>query len=191
MAGETQTGETERMPRAIVTYVRWADTLNYGLGRVVMYMIFAMIAILFWSSVSKAFFHPSLWTLEMAQFLMVAYYLLGGGYSLQIDSHVRMDLLYSRWSDKGKARADALTSVFLIIFLGLLLYGSISSTTYAIKYGEKSSSSWAPYMAPIKVVMCIGIFLTLVQAIATFFKDIAKIKGIQLGRVAERQEIGS
>jgi len=86
------------MPNVIVTYVRWVDTMNYGLGRIVMYMIFVMIGILFWSSVSKTFFHPSLWTLEMAQFLMVAYYLLGGGYSLQIDSHVRMDLLYSRWS---------------------------------------------------------------------------------------------
>jgi TRAP-type mannitol/chloroaromatic compound transport system permease small subunit len=179
------------MPKAVVTYVRWVDNLNYGLGRVVMYMIFVMIAILFWSSVSKTFFLPSLWTLEMAQFLMVAYYLLGGGYSLQIDSHVRMDLLYSRWSDKGKARADAITSIFLIFFLGMLLYGSISSTEYAIKYGEKSYSSWAPKMAPIKIIMCIGIFLTLLQAIATFFKDIARIKGIQLGRMPERQEIGS
>jgi len=174
----------------IVTYVRWVDTLNHGVGRVVMYMIFVMIGVLFWSSISKTFFHPSLWTLEMSQFMMVAYYLLGGGYSLQIDSHVRMDLLYGRWSEKGKAWSDALTSVFLVIFLILLLYGGLSSTEYALRYGEKSYSSWAPQMAPIKIIMCIGIFLTLLQAIATFFKDVAKIKGIQLGMAAESQEIG-
>jgi len=179
------------MPSVVVTYVRWVDTLNRGVGRVVMYMIFAMIGILFWSSVSKTFFLPSLWTLEMAQFLMVAYYLLGGGYSMQIDSHVRMDLLYSRWSDKTKAKVDAFTSIFLIFFLIMLLYGGISSTSYALQYGEKSYSSWAPKMAPIKITMCIGLVLTLLQAIATFFKDIAKIKGIQLGVAPESQEIGS
>jgi len=179
------------MPNIIVTYVRWVDTLNYGLGRIVMYMIFVMIGILFWSSVSKTFFQPSLWTLEMAQFLMVAYYLLGGGYSLQIDSHVRMDLLYSRWSPTTQAKADAITSAFLIFFLCMLFYGALSSTEYALKYGEKSYSSWAPQMAPIKIIMCIGILLTLLQAIATFFKDIAKIKGVPLGRQPERQEIGA
>jgi len=176
------------MPNAIITYVRWVDALNHGVGRVVMYMIFAMIAILFWSSVSKTFFQPSLWTLEMAQFLMVAYYLLGGGYALQNDSHVRMDLLYSRWSDKGKARADAMTSIFLIFFLIMLLYGSISSTEYALKYGEKSYSSWAPKMAPVKIVMCIGIFLTLLQAFAVFFKDVAKMRGINIFETPEKRD---
>jgi len=173
------------MPKAIITYVRWVDTMNHGVGRVVMYMIFVMIGVLFWSSISKAFFNPSLWTLELAQFLMVGYYLLGGGYSLQNDSHVRMDLLYSRWSEKGQARADALTSIFLIFFLVMLLYGAISSTEYALKYGEKSYSSWAPKMAPIKIIMCIGIFLTLLQAIAVFFRDVAKWKGVSLGEVPE------
>ena len=49
---------------------------------------------LLWSTVSKAFFVPSLWTLEMAQFVMVGYYILGGPYSIQLGSNVRMDLLY-------------------------------------------------------------------------------------------------
>jgi TRAP-type C4-dicarboxylate transport system permease small subunit len=44
-----------------------------------MYMIFGMMALLLYSSISKAFFVPSLWTLEMAQFAMAAYYMLGGG----------------------------------------------------------------------------------------------------------------
>jgi len=43
---------------------------------IVMYGIFVLMAILLWSSVSKTFFVPSLWTLEMAQFAMVAYYML-------------------------------------------------------------------------------------------------------------------
>ena len=68
------------MPNALKSYVRGAEAINRRVGRVAMYLIFAMAAILFWSPISKAFFVPSLWTLEMTQFSMVAYYLLGGQY---------------------------------------------------------------------------------------------------------------
>ncbi len=142
-----------------------------------MYLVFGMIGILFYSTITKSFFDPSLWTLEMAQFAMVTYYLLGGGYSLQIDSHVRMDLLYGRWSDRTKAVVDAISILFLIFYLVLLLYGGLSSTQYALQYGEKSYSSWAPRMAPIKIIMCIGITLMLLQVIATFFRNVAKARG--------------
>ena len=94
------------MPGAIRSYVRYVDAVNRVVGRFAMYMIFAMMALLLYSSISKTFFVPALWTLEMAQFSMAAYYLLGGGYSMQLDSHVRMDILYGRWSSKGKGFAD-------------------------------------------------------------------------------------
>lgn len=168
------------MPNAIKIYVRYVDAVNRAVGRFAMYLIFAMMGILLYSSISKTFFHPSLWTLEMAQFTMVAYYLLGGSYSMQLGSHVRMDLVYGAWSDKTKAAVDAFTVLFLIFYLVLLLYGALSSTQYALQYGEKSYSSWAPKMAPIKIIMTIGIFLMLLQTIATFFKDLAKVRGEDL-----------
>lgn len=142
-----------------------------------MYLIFAMMGILFYSTISKTFFTPSLWTLEMAQFSMVAYFLLGGGHSMQIGAHVRMDLLYGRWSPKGRAVADVITGLMLVFYMVLLLYGAVSSTEYAVQYGEKSYSSWAPKMAPIKIIMTFGVFLMLLQTVAMFFKDIAMIKG--------------
>ena len=168
------------MPNAIKAYVRGVDAVNRRVGRVAMYLIFAMAAILLWSSVSKTFFVPSLWTLEMAQFAMVAYYLLGGPYSMQLDGHVRMDLLYGAWSPRTRAWVDSFTIVFLLAYLVLLLYGGLSSTQYALEYGERSYSSWRPYMAPIKIVACIGIFLMLLQAFAVLFKDIARLKGEEL-----------
>ncbi len=169
------------MPNAVKTYVRYVDAVSLRVGRFAMYLIFAIMGILLYSSISKTFFQPSLWTLEMAQFAMVAYYLLGGGYSMQLGSHVRMDLVYGAWSDKTKATADAVTVLFLIFYLGVLLYGGFSSTQYALKYGEKSYSSWAPYMAPIKIIMVFGIILMLLQAVAIFFKDLAKARGEDLG----------
>jgi TRAP-type mannitol/chloroaromatic compound transport system permease small subunit len=162
------------MPKAIRVYVHYVDLINKYVGLFAMYLIFAMLGILLFSSVSKSFFTPSLWTLEVAQFTMVAYYLLGGGHSLQLGSHVRMDLLYGNWKPRTQAWVDTFTVLFLIFFLAILLYGGISSTIYAIKYGETSRSIWAPHMAPIKVIMDIGIFLTLLQSIAILFKNIAK-----------------
>ncbi len=168
------------MPKPIKLFVKYVDALNRVVGLIAMYLVYAMIGILFYSTISKNFFDPSLWTLEMAQFAMVTYYLLGGGYSMQTGDHVRMDLLYSRWSDRTKAIVDAITVLFLIFYLCLLLFGGISSTRYAIQYGEESYSAWAPPMAPIKVIMCVGIALMLLQVIATFFKDLAKARGEEL-----------
>jgi TRAP-type mannitol/chloroaromatic compound transport system permease small subunit len=136
-----------------------------------------MIGILLYSSITKTFFVPPLWTLETAQFLMVAYYLLGGAYSMQMDAHVRMDLMYGTWSPRTRAAVDVVTILFLLFYLSLLLYGGYSSTEYALKYTERSYSAWAPMMAPIKIIMCIGIFLMLLQAVAVFFKDLARALG--------------
>lgn len=168
------------MPRLAGTFVRTVDAVNYRIGRLIMYGIFVMIGILLWSSISKTFFLPSLWTLEIAQFAMVAYYILGGPYSIQLGSNVRMDLFYGEWSDVKKARFDAFTVLFLIFYLGVLLYGAIDSTSYAFQYGERSSTAWRPYMWPIKVIMCFGIFMMLLQAISELLKDIARIRGESL-----------
>jgi TRAP-type mannitol/chloroaromatic compound transport system permease small subunit len=151
--------------------------MNRVIGRFAMYLIFAMIGVLLYSSISKTFADPALWTLETAQFLMVAYFLLGGGYSMQLDAHVRMDLLYSHWAPRTRAAVDAFTVLLLIFYLFWLLYGGISSTAYALEYGETSYSSWSPRMAPIKIIMTVGVALMLLQAIATFFKDLASARG--------------
>ncbi len=168
------------MPNAITAFVRYVNVMNRHVGTIAMYLIFVMMGILLYSSISKTFFTPSIWTLEMAQFVMVAYYLLGGGYSMQLDAHVRMDLFYGSWSPKTRMLMDCFTVLLLIFYLFMLLYGGISSTQYALKYGEQSYSAWAPQMAPIKIIMCIGIFLMLLQAIAAFFYDLGRLRGVDM-----------
>jgi len=168
------------MPRFVKGYVHFVDAFNRRMGRMTMYFIFVMAAILLWSSISKTFFQPSLWTLELAQFAMVTYYILGGPYSMQMGSHVRMDLFYGEWSPRTKAWVDVYTIITLIFFLSVLLYGGISSATYAIEYGERSYSAWRPYMWPVKVTMVFGIFMMILQSVSEFFKDIAKIRGVEL-----------
>jgi len=145
-----------------------------------MYGLFVIFGVLLWSSISKTFFLPSLWTLEIAQFAMVAYYILGGPFSLQIGVNVRMDLFYGGWTDRKKAWFDAFSILLLIFYLGVLLYGAIDSTTYSLQYNERSPTAWRPLLWPIKIIMCVGIFLMLLQAISEFFKDIAKLKGKEI-----------
>lgn len=168
------------MPVFLSKYVRVVDAMNYRLGRVMMYFIFVMIGILLWSSISKTFFLPSLWTLELAQFSMMAYFLLGGPYALQMGANVRMDLIYGGWSVQKKAWMDCFTVVFLLIYLGVLLYGGIDSLLYSFEYKERSPSAWRPYMWPIKTVMCLGALLMLMQAVAELIKDIACIREVKL-----------
>jgi len=164
----------------IRSYVRIVDAVNYRIGRVMMYSLFVMFGVLLWSSISKTFFFPSLWTLEVAQFIMVAYYILGGPYSLQLGANVRMDLFYGNWTTKQKALMDVFTVFVLIFYLGVLLYGAIDSTTYSFKYGEHSPTAWRPVLWPIKVTMCVGISLMLLQAISELLKDIVTLKGKKL-----------
>jgi TRAP-type mannitol/chloroaromatic compound transport system permease small subunit len=168
------------MPGLIINYVRMVDAVNRRIGRLVMYGIFAMVGVLLWSSISKTFFLPSLWTLETAQFMLVVYYILGGAYAIQLEANVRMDLFYGEWSVRKKAWFDAFTIFFLIFYLAVLLYGGIESTQYSFEYNQRSRTAWQPYLWPIKAVMCVGFVLMLLQAIAEFFKDIARIRGEEI-----------
>ncbi len=141
-----------------------------------MYMVFVMMFVLVLSFVTRNIINiPLMWIIEMAQFIITGYYLLGGGYSMITGDHVRMDLVYSKLSDRNKAKMDMFTSFFLIFYLVTLLYGSISSLNYTIETKQRLFTAWAPYVWPIKTIMLIGITLMLLQCISMFFKDIAKV----------------
>ncbi len=91
-----------------------------------------------------------------------------------------MDLLYGRWSVKRQALADVITGPILMFYLVVLLMGAYSSIEYAVMYGQRNRSAWAPFMAPIKIIMGTGVLLMLLQTIATFFKDLAKAIGVKI-----------
>ena len=166
------------MPRPVLAFVRAVDRINRWVGHVAMYLFFVLAAIMLWSTVSRALFGaPVNWALEMSQFVLSAYYLLGGAYATQQGAHVRMDLFYGRLSPRGRAVLDGVTILFVIFFLGVLLWGAVSSTQYAVQYNQKNYSAWGPVLWPVKVVMTVGIFLMLLQFIAQFFRDVAEARG--------------
>ena len=169
------------MPKAIRAYVRWIEAVNRFVGEFSMYIVLVMTTILVFESLSRAFFNkPHIWVVEIIEFLMAAYYLLGGGYSMILKGHVRMDLFYGRWSKKGQAVVDLLTAPFLILYVVFLLIGGLSGLEYALRYGQKNYTPWGPPLAPIKFIMVVGIALMLLQAFATFFRDLARARGGEL-----------
>lgn len=179
-------------------FIALVDRLNYRVGRIIMFGMFIMMAVLLWSTISKFSGEPSLWTLEVAQFAMIAYFFLGGPYAIQMGSHVRMDLFYENWSPRRKAAVDAVTVLCLITYLCVLLWGGLSSTAYSLGHfgsnpfgffvdlatGEKTTGTlersrtiWRPYIWPIKTIMCVGIILMLLQATSELCKDILRLRG--------------
>ena len=188
----------------LLSFARFVDRINRWIGLIVMYGVFVLMGILLWSSVYKTFFLPSLWTLEMAQFAMVAYYMLGGPYSILMGSNVRMDLFYGNWSLRRKATVDCITVLFLLFYLGVLLYGALGSTAYSLGYWgkepvsffaglltgaeevgrmERSSAAWRPVIWPVKAIMIVGLFLMLMQALSELIKDIARATGRDIPEV--------
>ncbi|MEJ2098286.1 MAG: TRAP transporter small permease subunit, partial [Deltaproteobacteria bacterium] len=169
------------MPRVIKLYVRYIDKLSTVVGKFSMYLVFLMMGVLLFESISRTIFDkPHIWVVEIAQFTMAAYYLLGGGYSMILDGHVRMDLLYGRWTEKQKAMMDVITASMLIFYLVFLLVGAYSSIEYALEYGQVNYTPWAPPLAPIKIIMGFGMLLMLLESISMFFKDLAKVRGVTI-----------
>ena len=169
------------MPSVIVKYVRVVDYVSTRFGRIAMLLIFLMIATLLLDAVTRNVLRiPLFWCVELAQFTLAAYYIMGGAYSMQLQTHVRMDLLYDRLSDRNKARIDSFTAIFLVVYLIVLLIGSVSSTIYSIETNQRLFSMWNPSVVPIKLIMVFGIVLMLLQAISTFFKDVAKSRGMEI-----------
>ncbi len=169
------------MTRAVKAYVRTMDATSRVVGNVVMYWACGMMAILLFETISRTIFnHPHIWSVEFSQFVMAAYYMLGGCYSFLIEGHVRMDILYSRWSAKRRAVMDCITFPLILFYLVILLIGGFHAVHYAWTYKQVSYSSWMPPLTPIKIIMVIGVVLMLLQVISEFFKDMARARGEEI-----------
>ena len=159
-------------------YVRQMDRIADWVGLVAMYLIFLMIAVLLLDAVTRnAINLPQHWCVEFAQFTLAAYFFLGGAKTLKDNNHVRMDLFYANLSERGRARMDVVTIGCLIFYLGVMLWGSLSSLEYAIETDERRFSIWNPSTIPIKALMVGCIILMILQAFSLLIKYVAVARG--------------
>lgn len=169
------------MAPAIRHYVRIVDKITNYVGYAAMGLIFVMIGVLLLDAVTRNVIRiPLHWCIEFAQFTLAAYFFMGGAITLKNNDHVRMDLFYEGLSVRGKARMDLATAGCLLFYLGVMLFGSISSLRYAIATNETRFSMWNPSMIPIKVLMVTCVVLMLLQSISLIFKHMATLRGVDL-----------
>lgn len=167
------------MYKTLRKFVLRVDATNRFVGRLTLYLVFVMMGVLLFSAIMRFFFNsPILWAVEFSEFVLSAYITLGGGFALLMGAHVRMDVFYSKWRWRRQARVDLVTSTFLLIYLGLLFFGCICSAKYSIVFNQHNNSAWGPALAPIKCIMGVGIFLTILQAISETIKAYYKSRGL-------------
>lgn len=169
------------MSSALRAYVRWTDWISDKVGIAAMSLVVVMIAVLLLDAVTRNVIRmPLHWCIEFAQFTLAAYYFMGGPMTLKDNAHVRMDLIYSHASERGKHWIDVITSFCLVFYLAVLFIGSVSSLVYAIETNEKRFSIWNPSMIPIKALMVACLALMIMQSLALVIRHIAALRGRSL-----------
>jgi TRAP-type mannitol/chloroaromatic compound transport system permease small subunit len=154
------------------------DRIADWVGLIAMYLIFLMIAVLLLDAITRNVIHfPLHWCVEFAQFTLAAYFFMGGAMTLKNDDHVRMDLIYSHLSPRGRDRMDLVTILCLGFYLCVMLWGSVSSLQYAIETDERRFSLWNPSMIPIKSLMVACIVLMLLQTVSRLLKPRGALRG--------------
>ena len=166
------------MPKALVTYVRCIESVNAWLGKILPYFILVLIGILSIEGISRYIFHtPTEWSIELSLFVVGTTFLLGGAYVVSRREHIRMDILYNRWSVRRRAIADLATFPLLFAFFIVLIVGGIGSVAFTLRSDQHFSGAWGPPMAPIKIIIMIAASLILLQGIAIFIRDLSIVRG--------------
>lgn len=178
MNAEAVKQERTGMWRWIACYVRWTDRISDYVGYLAASLVFFMGAALMFDAVTRNLIKmPVHWAVELTQFMLVAYYFMGGPMTLRNGEHVRMDLWYATLSERGKAKVELATIGMLIFYLAVMFIGSISSLEYAIATNERRFSIWNPSVIPIKALLVVCLFLMLLQSFSLVFKNIATLRG--------------
>ena len=158
--------------------VRFISKINELVGAGDSYLIYIITALMLYAIVMRRFLNlPNIWSYETTQFFFGAYFVLAGGYALLKRSHVTMDIIYNRLSSRGQAIIDLITSIFLFLFIALLIWTGWRQGWNSLQLKEVSDSAWAPPLYPIKLILPIGAFLLLIQGVAKFITDLSILIG--------------
>lgn len=117
--------------------------------------------------------------LELQWYLFSAIFLLCGGYALLHNSHVRIDVVYSRWSRPTQLYIDVFGILFFLMPMAILiLYLSWPVFINAYMSKEMSSNAGGLIVWPARMLMPVGFFLLVLQGFSELIKRIAIIQGL-------------
>ena len=164
---------------ALLRVSRAIDGLNERLGHLANWMI--VVACLISAAnamVRYAFDLSSNAWLEVQWYLFAAIVMLGASYTLQLNEHVRVDILYTHLSERGKEWLDLLGAVLFLIPSALIiawLSWPFFRESWAIQ--EYSTNAGGLLRWPVKILIPLGFVLLALQAVSEIIKRAASLAG--------------
>ncbi len=159
--------------------IRFLDAVSEYSGRAVSWLTAAMVAVVCFDVVTRYFLKSSsVAVAELEWHLFAIIFLLGAAYTLKHDRHVRVDVLYTRFSPKQKAWVDLLGClIFLIPFCLLVFWFSQTFVSNAFTIRETSPDPGGlPARYILKACIPLGFFLVFLQGLSGALKSIHTIR---------------
>lgn len=174
-AGYTPAAELPmtRFSLAIGSFVRWLGETASWLWLVLVLVIVFQVALRY------VFAQGSIMLEELQWHIYGVAFLLGLGFCLQADRHVRIDVLAEQWSLRTKAWVELVgLAVFLLPFVIAVIYESAKFATVSWQFGEVSPAPGGlPYRWIIKSFIPIGFSLLGLAALARLSRCTALLFG--------------
>lgn len=167
---------------------RWIDTLNYWVGRGVAWVTFLVVLVVFVDVVMRYAFKTSfVFTQELEWHLFAFIFLMGAGYTLFKDGHVRVDIFYQRLSAKTKAWINFMgVLMFLLPGCFMIIQTSLKFVlaSWSILEGSPDPGG-IPYRFIIKSAIPLGFILIALQGISLGIKSLFTMLGKEIGTERE------
>jgi TRAP-type mannitol/chloroaromatic compound transport system permease small subunit len=154
------------------------DALNEKIGRATAWLTTLLVLLFCYDVLMRYVFNfTNVAIFELEWHLFAIIFLVGAGYTLKHDRHVRVDVLYTKFSPKKKAYINLLGCLlFLLPFCFIVFKGAVPYIQLSWRIGEGSSDAGGlPYRFIIKSFMFLGFVLLCLQAIALIFKSLLVI----------------
>jgi TRAP-type mannitol/chloroaromatic compound transport system permease small subunit len=155
------------------------DAINAKVGKFTTWLILATTLISAGNAiVRKAFDVSSNSLLEIQWYLFAAVFMLGAGYGLLKNSHVRIDFISSKLSDRTRNWIDALGFIFILApFCLISIYLSWPMFTQALFSGEMSQNAGGLIRWPVIAIIPLGFALLMLQGVSETIKRFAFLQG--------------
>ena len=117
--------------------------------------------------------------LEVQWYLFALMVLLGGPYTLKMNEHVRVDLVYGMISERARIWIDIIGGcLFLLPICIILTYFTWPWFLQSWLENEQSSNAGGLVRWPVKLLLPMGFGLMLIQGISEIVKRIASLKHV-------------
>ena len=102
--------------------INLGNKINRWAGNVAAFLCLLLIFLTAQQVIARYFFNaPSNGLEELKWHLFGMVFLLSIGYTLQVDGHVRVDMLYQNWREKTQNRLNLITQIIIIMPLSMLM----------------------------------------------------------------------